>query len=1373
MIKESARMRISVDNTHLLDIFTDYHYLELGNIDYKMWTRLLKHKTIRIDDLVDFRIQNKGIGSSNVNNEFIRNYLPYINFLNINKKNQTLQLFITYGLVKIKNGKHKDIFAPLILIPVNLYFENNTIYIKLLSRPLENIVLLKHLKQQKIEIPSEKLESVQHFDKYCLHFQKQNLELRVENYLTYAKTVEPPIIIKHERYSLANKFSKPLESRYYRDDESEIINITLLNYRQRMAVQKANSGNSFAISGPLGTGKTTTLINIASDALAHDKKILYVSNMKETLDFVEEVFASRGLRFFVDNLTNTSKYNLNNDDDYVCLSDEEINIKKELLESYQKLENYEKFLSGRIRNFRFLDVLKSLINFDVPDVDSDIDDLDHLYKFEYDEIISCLYRIEEAMKKIKFKDSKFTNIPIDNNIKYPNQVITLVFQIHKNFTELKLRKDILENEHLFKEIPNYAKFKNVIGNIKNFNKDLLPEVWIKSNLLKYYEARNTLGELKSLIYALQEYELYLEWDFENYENFNIEKAISNILGEYFTENNIEQINKVIDDQFEIINKVRIANQNYKALVKNADKIKTILNWPFTLEEDEALNEVIRLIDFLNSGIYHRKWLIKSQHAKTRADLVKIQDKLNHFIYLEKSYAKYFNNPNEIDSNIELLEKLNNSNKSNKKFKNVDMVALLKDIKEYKELKGSANRYNKMHINLTGFEYSPVFNSVAAFDKFINYLDGFKNFEYETYITKFLLSVDDHDLDTYALEFHNFRRAYQLVENSFQQIASYFKVDTSVTFVQKGEFLSKVYKYLALVRDTNIEMQALVKNSPKFIHFETYLKLKERMQKLRELNSNLVDNPRYIELYGHFFNNEKTNINEISNLIKSFDLYIDCFVDVKAVVNSIDKFANIKAILGEAIEFISEINDSFKSYTKIFKDGVGTYYYDDFASVIGHFDDLLHAKDELINYLEITNNLKVLTKYRLYNLMDYIVDKNTTQIVPSFKYHFYQCLYHLYCRDNKHDEVKPLLENIIKLEKSLIDLHIASLQDLKGRSQEKMLVLATTPILNYYLDYRDFDLILIDDAHLLEANEYYNAINGEQVIIAGEDSKPTNLISRMRENSIMKLNFRYTLTPLHLLSLIPNVKGAFRSKVSESFGVDIIYRDASKYLANLIINNSNVLINYFTSKLETKVTLTEEISQILLDNNIEPDLIFTIITKRLNIVDLFSDYVYDADYNILDLKDYYHKEYDQLTLKNLMGLVTCKKQLIIIDTENIIRQENNNQFMMALDSILKPSSMFNAEIQEVLYKLASELSKFGIIVHGTLFDLNLVLERNNTFYGVLLFANPDNAHINLIEDYRDYYEVCKKNNMKVLIVNIIDLVSEFNEVIEYINRETAS
>ena len=75
----------------------------------------------------------------------------------------------------------------------------------------------------------------------------------------------------------------------------------------------------------------------------------------------------------------------------------------------------------------------------------------------------------------------------------------------------------------------------------------------------------------------------------------------------------------------------------------------------------------------------------------------------------------------------------------------------------------------------------------------------------------------------------------------------------------------------------------------------------------------------------------------------------------------------------------------------------------------------------------------------------------------------------------------------------------------NNSGSKLLFLSDTNIVNLFLDMTLFDLVLIDDAQLLNANEYHKAIKCQQVIIAGTEQLQTSisnsLISRIRHNAI--------------------------------------------------------------------------------------------------------------------------------------------------------------------------------------------------------------------------------------------------------------------------------
>src|SRR5690606_12473012 len=64
---------------------------------------------------------------------------------------------------------------------------------------------------------------------------------------------------------------------------------------QLNAVKSADSGKTFILHGPPGTGKSQTITNIIANALSNKKKVLFVAAKKAALDVVHNRLESIGL----------------------------------------------------------------------------------------------------------------------------------------------------------------------------------------------------------------------------------------------------------------------------------------------------------------------------------------------------------------------------------------------------------------------------------------------------------------------------------------------------------------------------------------------------------------------------------------------------------------------------------------------------------------------------------------------------------------------------------------------------------------------------------------------------------------------------------------------------------------------------------------------------------------------------------------------------------------------------------------------------------------------------------------------------------------------------------------------------------------------
>ena len=139
---KDINFKVSSKNEHLLDVFSNNFYLELGTIEYEPLNNLLSSKLVDYKELSYFDIVKKGLGSMPCSSDELIHKLPFLYFQNLVSKNKAYKLVITYGIVLRRNG-YKEYFTPIVLIPVNMYFENNTILFQMISKPFINLLYIR------------------------------------------------------------------------------------------------------------------------------------------------------------------------------------------------------------------------------------------------------------------------------------------------------------------------------------------------------------------------------------------------------------------------------------------------------------------------------------------------------------------------------------------------------------------------------------------------------------------------------------------------------------------------------------------------------------------------------------------------------------------------------------------------------------------------------------------------------------------------------------------------------------------------------------------------------------------------------------------------------------------------------------------------------------------------------------------------------------------------------------------------------------------------------------------------------------------------------------------------------------------------------
>ena len=233
------------------------------------------------------------------------------------------ELFLGYPFVEGSIGREMIIRAPLLLFPISIQIENETTVI-LEKKPgesvqLNKVFILAYAQRYKLNID----DLVTEFDNVNLNIDALIKNLRSFGFklshpqrkgiFNFSRAKEPylgdPIEIKHYavigRFPLANAIYndyKLLEKRKSTTTIRELLEsrnakkiknpstglyaISSLDFSQEEAIEKLNQKGNMVIYGPPGTGKSQTIVNIITDALCKNKRVLVVSQKKAALDVV-------------------------------------------------------------------------------------------------------------------------------------------------------------------------------------------------------------------------------------------------------------------------------------------------------------------------------------------------------------------------------------------------------------------------------------------------------------------------------------------------------------------------------------------------------------------------------------------------------------------------------------------------------------------------------------------------------------------------------------------------------------------------------------------------------------------------------------------------------------------------------------------------------------------------------------------------------------------------------------------------------------------------------------------------------------------------------------------------------------------------------
>ena len=244
----------------------------------------------------------------------------------IEKETGRYELFICYPFVYGSTRKY-SFRAPLLMFPVNIdIVDDNTATISLrhgervqlnkalmlaisdsyhlnlseMDMEFDNIKsrftdlqgLLAYLREFGVKIDYEPRKNLFNFNHYPEP--RPNSKLEIKNLCLLSRcSISSSIYTdysllekKHLTNDSINELLNTKTKKKKQAKQTELYLINNVDYAQEQVVRKVNESGNMVIYGPPGTGKSQTIVNVISDSIAKNKKVLVVSQKKAALEVI-------------------------------------------------------------------------------------------------------------------------------------------------------------------------------------------------------------------------------------------------------------------------------------------------------------------------------------------------------------------------------------------------------------------------------------------------------------------------------------------------------------------------------------------------------------------------------------------------------------------------------------------------------------------------------------------------------------------------------------------------------------------------------------------------------------------------------------------------------------------------------------------------------------------------------------------------------------------------------------------------------------------------------------------------------------------------------------------------------------------------------
>lgn len=1408
---------IQSSNSHLLNILDDNYYMELGVVNLSTLNKLINHQSLDISQLIYYELLNTGIGQI-TNNQSSDIYYQLNYLLSLRQKSSSNKFFLTCGTIAYYDELGVEKYAPLVLIPVEIDYKNGRV--SSTSTPMPNRLLLKLLATKFKSSTEEQnkfietygnitLSNIGQIDKLMLDLSNETgYKYSPSNYLTVCK-------VEYYDFNLNNDFFN-VERSIYETSSDEIIkqyfkkvnSILPTNIDQKYVILKASQGDTFAVDGRLGSGKTYTILNILADAIKKNKKVLYVNQDLDNVWDVEKNLRFLELGQYVYNLTKSLREITVPTVSLPPLSNQDFK-----LDEIDEIMRFEKGLDEKVNGFSIRYILENLtvLRYTYSDL-IPIELEENLQKYEVDYIYKSLKEVEEGLKIIGlYRNNIWRKLSISHNNFTVDEVISRTTQLCELNSELTIKvKEFCDKYNI--EFPrNINDLERMIGNAISFNLIKPLAIWQDKQIRT--DAIIALSEIQHLAdnnyNATKYYESKISYD---YTPGTAEIILKDLCGKYLDINKNNSSNDYIylDNLLngkDIIEKIQIELEKVlEGITESEHTLAKLLDIPnFTQKFDIGHYRFLEKLDnFLKDNFVFNSWasfaIDSMRNFKIAGEKIKgISEQAKE---IRNRFEKYLLNKEDLMyHNIVILNENQLFTKNIKKY--FDTLKVRKDKLNINDLIDDVQKYYEvLHetvVLVTDLDYKGSATLEQQISCYINFYELMSNLDLPYFeILKKLFNkrmkhveVDMYDVKKAVSKFIN--ESIKLDE--IDSVLAEYKIFSNGAYgYAKKKELINAHKYLKKISKRIEELEAIFIHHNK-ITTQLIIELIQNDDLYLDAQKVITENgEHYQSLLGINYKEFDTIISDMGQTLDHFDEFtkrIKKGIDIKSVFK--------EEVLTHLIEdaFVlrsleSEWITAFRQFSICFRGGQNSLQNNSFEENKLILDEYLNSIHHVKHIFFINSIISKCQLLGLNSLIEIIKESEAgINLAESYLYNTLVKVYNIalvnkpYILDfanyenmiEKYElfEIDYCTQNIKALQKPEEKRNKSRLSNVRFDDYDRIvdilskyvnIFLADINILNSGINLQLFDMVIIDDGHLSSANKYNRLSEVKQCIVFGDKSFQSSIVNtlmqRMGEACIVPYHNRYIRMSSRFNNYWSN-----NNRYVYNFDTKITKQqlNSNLHFANTIVEffekNPSHIINVVVGSELTRRELYSKIV-ILLERNYSCDEIIQILCYNIRIINAINEgsrYVNDVMIYYNDFVNLEHRQ-KELIFKNFI-VVSNNVYVYYVGTKF---DDQNAALLKDINNTIGKTISTSKSIRGISKLLYDRLKENDVDVKDGFGYFDVLIDGKNTI-AVMIIGKEQDDDYSLLDEYRYYYREYQRNGWIVEILYTGDLISRFDEVVE--------